>query len=356
MAIRTTNFAKKMMDPSFRMKGISSANGLWYIGDQLIIPHTNNIRKELFRLAHDNSGHFGADKSYVALRDAYYWPNMRHNLEKLYIPSCADCLHNKSSMHKPSGPLHPLPVPDKRGDSIAIDFVGPLPLDEGHNCILTMTDHLGSDIRIVPTSTTLTAEGLALLFFEHWYCENGLPHDIILDHDKLFISKFWQSLHKLTRVKLKLSSAYHPKTDGSSERSNKTINQCIRYHVRQNQKGWVRSLPRICFDIMNSVNASMGFSGFQIRLSHSPRLIPPIVPTTLTPSTTIQEESVRAQELITRLHDDIAKAKDNLMQAKVFQAHFANKHRSAETPFKIGNKVMLSTLHGRQEFKQKGDN
>jgi hypothetical protein len=167
-------------------------------------------------------------------------------------------------MRKPSGPLHPLPVPDDRGDSVAIDFIGPLPLDDGFDCILSMTDRLGSDIQIVPTRTDITAEDLTVLFFNHWYCENGLPKEIISDRDKLFVSKFWCALHKLTGVKLKLSSAYHPETDGSSERSNKTINQCICYHVRCNQKGWVRALPRIRFDIMNSVNASTGFLNFQI--------------------------------------------------------------------------------------------
>src|SRR5882762_8116442 len=97
------------------------------------------------------------------------------------------------------------------------------------------------------------------------------------------MSQFWRALHKLTGVTLKLSSAYHPETDGSSERSNKTINQCIHYHIRHNQKGWVCALPRIRFDIMNSMNASTRFSNFQMRLSRSPRLIPPIVPYALNP-------------------------------------------------------------------------
>jgi hypothetical protein len=196
------DFCKKIMDPLFSMKGFTSANGLWYIGDRLLIPRVGNIREQLFQLAHDTSGHFGADKSYASLRDAYYWPNMRRDLEKAYIP---DCLRNKSSTRKPTGPLHPLPIPDERGDSVAIDFIGPLPMDEGHDCILTMTDRLGSDIRIIPTNTTITAEDLALIFFEHWYCENGLPRDIISDRDKLFLSKFWRALHDLTGVKLKLS-------------------------------------------------------------------------------------------------------------------------------------------------------
>ena len=130
---------------------------------------------------------------------------------------CADCLWNKSLTRKPISPLHPLPIPDDRGDSIALDFIGPLPLDDGFDCILTMTDHLGSDIRIIPTRLNINAEELALLFFNNWYCENGLPREIISNRDKLFVSKFWTALHKLTGVKIKLSSAYHPETNGSSE-------------------------------------------------------------------------------------------------------------------------------------------
>ena len=86
--------------------------------------------------------------------------------ETAYIPSCTECLRNKSSTHKPTGPLHPLPIPDTRGDSVAMDFIGPLPLDENFDCILSMTDQLGSDIRIIPTRLDITAENLAVIFYE----------------------------------------------------------------------------------------------------------------------------------------------------------------------------------------------
>ena len=180
---------------------------------------------------HDTLGHFGFDKTYGSLRSAYYWPNMRRDLEKGYVASCPECQRNKSSTSKPIGPLHPLPIPDQCGDSVAIDFIGPLPEDDGNNCIITFTDHLGSDIQLAAMRTDIDAEKLAYIFFDKWYCENGLPTDIISDRDKLFISKFWKVLHKLTGVKLKLSTAYHPQMDGASERTNKTINQCLRYHI-----------------------------------------------------------------------------------------------------------------------------
>jgi len=149
---------------------------------------------------------------------------MRKDLKKAYMPSCTDCQRNKSATKQPAGPLHPLPIPDKQADSIAMDFIGPLPVDKGFDCILSITDRLHFDIRIILTQCDISAEDLATIFFTNWYCENGLPLEIISNHDKLFISKFWKALHKLTGVKLKLSMAYHPQTDGVSERSNKTIN------------------------------------------------------------------------------------------------------------------------------------
>jgi hypothetical protein len=164
---------------------------------------------------------------------------MCRDLEQAYIPSCVDCLQNKSHMTKVAGTLHPLPVPDRRASSIAMDFIGPLLIDNNTDCILSITDCLGVDIRIIPTKINITVEDLALLFFDHWYCENGLLDDIACDCNKLFVSKFWKALTKLTGVKLKMSTSYHPETDGSSEWSNKTINQMLHYHVKRNQKGWV---------------------------------------------------------------------------------------------------------------------
>ena len=120
-----------------------------------------------------------------------------------------------------------------------MDFVRSLLIDEGYDCLLTITDCLGADIRIVLTNSNIMAEDLTLTFFNNRYCENGLPDDIVCDCDKLFVSRFWNALAKLTGVKMKMSTAYHPETDGTSKRSNKTIVQMLRYHARRNQKGWV---------------------------------------------------------------------------------------------------------------------
>ena len=269
---------------------------------------------------------------------------MRRDLELAYIPGCIDCQRNKSRTTKLAGPLHPLPVPDKRGDSVAIDFVGPLPVDEGFDMICSMTDRLGSDIQLIPTISTLTADGMALLFFNHWFCENGLPLTIICDRDKLFMSRFWRALHKLIGVSVKMSSAYHPETDGASERTNKTIDQSIRYFVHRNQKGWVRALPRVRFNMLNTVNASTGFSGFQLKMGRSPRLLPHIVQA-LPAGLTGTKEAVDAASIIEQVWVDVQEAKDALAVAKISQAHYANAHCGTEDIFVAGNLVMLSTFN-----------
>ena len=101
--------------------------------------------------------------------------------------------------------------------------------------IVMFTDCLGADVRVLPCTTTMTVEELADIFFNGWYCNNGLPLDVMSDRDKLFVSKFWKALHVLTGTKIKMLSSYHPETDGTSECTNKTVNQMLCYHVEHNQ-------------------------------------------------------------------------------------------------------------------------
>ena len=159
----------------------------------------------------------------------------------------------------------------------AMDFISPLPEDNGNNCVITFTNCLGSNIQLAVTHMNIYADELASIFFGKWYCENSLPSDIVFDRNNLFISKFWKTFHKLMGVKLKLSTAYHPQTDSMSKQTNKTTNQCLCYHVKWNQHGWSHVLPRIHFHMMKTINTSTGFTLFQLWMGQSPQLIPPLL-------------------------------------------------------------------------------
>jgi hypothetical protein len=240
---------------------------------------------------------------------------------------------------------------------VAIDFVGPLPKDEGFDALVTMMDRLGADLQLAACKTDMSAEEFAGIFFDKWYCENGCPKELVTDRDKLFISKFWKALMRLTGIKHKLSTAYHPQTDGASERTNKTVVQCLRYYVDRNQTGWVKALPKVRFDIMNTVNASTGFTPFNLKSGYSPRLIPPLLQGNGTPHIIVMPpdttpEEVAARAMVERLEMDIQEAKDSLTAAKISQAHHANKDREPEPSFKVGDRVMLATSNRRREYTQ----
>ena len=110
-------------------------------------------------------------------------------------------------------------------------------------CLLTSMVHL------IPSRTNYNASQLTELIFEHIYKLHGLPRNIISDRDVLFTSTFWKQLHRLIGTKLRLSSAYHPQSDGSTEQANRTITQMLRQCVHPNQKDWVAKLPAIEFAI-----------------------------------------------------------------------------------------------------------
>jgi hypothetical protein len=223
-------------------------------------------------------------------------------------------------------------------------------MDDGFDAIVTITNRLGSDICIVPTHMNITTERFAVQFFDLWYCENRLPLDIVSGCDKIFVSKFWKALAKLTGIKLKMSSLYHPESNSCSERSNKSVVQSLWFHIQRNQLGWVKALPLIQFNLMNTINISMGFTPFQLCMGCSPQLIPPLV-TDTTPI--VNQDKLAMNLLIEQITLDVAKAWDNLLSTKISRSEFANRHRSDEVNYSVGNKVMLSTEHRWRKYMQK---
>jgi hypothetical protein len=129
------------------------------------------------------------------------------------------------------------------------------------------------------------------------------------------------------------------------------VNQCLRFHVERNQKGWVKALPLIRFNIMSTVNKSTGFSPFQLRLGRTPRVIPPF----LGNISQNDGSEVSASKFMEKIHYDTQEARDNLARAKISQSVQRNRSRTLTFPFKVGDRVKLSTFHRRREFKAAGE-
>jgi hypothetical protein len=181
---------------------------------------------------------------------------------RVFCETCVTCKRSKPSNQKPYGLLNPLAIPSEPWESIGVDFVGPLPLsrnrDGEFDSITVVICLLTAMVEIIPSHTTYKAHDIAELMFESVYKHHGLPKNIISDRDVLFTSIFWDHLHTLMGVKLRMSSAYHPQTDGATERANRTVTQMLRQCINPNQKDWVSKLPAIQFAINSARSESTG--------------------------------------------------------------------------------------------------
>ena len=140
---------------------------------------------------------------------------MHHSVEE-YIKSCDICQKIKTKTMAPAGLLQPLPIPCQVWDDISLDFVEGLPMSHGKNAIMVVVDRFSKYAHFLPLTHPFTAKLVADKFVEGIVKLHGMPISIISDRDPIFVSKFWQEFFKLPGSKLKLSSAYHPQTDGQT--------------------------------------------------------------------------------------------------------------------------------------------
>ncbi|GAA6054862.1 hypothetical protein NBRC10513_006213 [Rhodotorula toruloides] len=321
--------------------GFSKKDGLLYFEEErLVVPKVSELREAWLHDAHDALGHFGAQKTLHALSQSFYWPGMAKDTVR-YVRSCDGCQRHKSRTTRRAGKLHPLPVPPRPFSDVALDFVGPLPTSNGKDMLLTVTDRLSGYTRLVACRSKDGAEDVANLVFDEWIRFFGAPQRLVSDRDKLFVSKFWRSIHGRMGIKLQLSTAFHPETDGRSERTNKTVIQVLRQYVSRRQKDWTSHLSTVEYAINCAKNDSTGLSPFEVVLGFQPSSSPSGVKLPL-PSV---EWTLETREQ--RIKD----ARDALAAAKVRQAAQANKKRGDEPTFSVGDLVMVDSSDRRSRYK-----
>ncbi|GJJ72451.1 hypothetical protein EMPS_04808 [Entomortierella parvispora] len=319
--------------------GYSFQNNLLYFtrrgATTLAIPRHSPIRLTLLHDAHDSAtaGHFGFQKTYDNLRRFVYWPHIAKDTQQ-YVATCEKCQRNKDSQDRPAGLLQPLPIPSQRWEVVTMDFIGPLPpTARNFDAITVFVDKLTKQAHFVPSTTSATAVDVAHQFFDNIFKLHGTPTSIISDRDTRFTSRFWQELHRLMDVKLALSTAYHPQTDGQTEVMNKTLKTMLRAFIDNKQSNWDQLLPSLEFAYNNAVNASTGYSPFFLNSGQHPRL-----PTALLgkPSSSVPTVDTFLTEQATTL----ALAQDALQRAQDHQEQQANKRRR-DHKYKVGDKVLL---------------
>lgn len=323
--------------------GFEERDGLFYFeGGRLVVPNDPELREALLHDSHDALGHFGPKKTLATLSASFYWTGMAKQVEE-YVTSCDGCQRHKARTTKRARKFHPLPIPPRPFSDVALDFVGPLPTSNGKDLLLTVTDRLSGYTRLIACRTKDGAKEVARLFHDEWVRFFGIPERLVSDRDKLFTSKFWRALHGQLGTRLQMSTAFHPETDGRSERTNKTVVQILRQYVSRQQKDWTEHLTTTEFAINLAKNDSTGMSPFELALGFQPSVLPPNdAPASKMPAV---EWTIEARQ------QQLKAARDALAAAKVRQAEQANRRRGEEPEFKKGDKVMVDSSDRRSRFK-----
>ncbi|GJP62245.1 hypothetical protein CLOP_g19329 [Closterium sp. NIES-67] len=198
------------------------------------VPNYPPLRQLLLKEYHDvlYAGHFGSNKTLTGIAKHYYWPHLAEDVQKC-VTSCDTCQRMKSSKQKKAGLLQPLPVPEQPWQVVSLDFItGLAPTTSGHDAILVVIDKFSKMGHFIPTHTTARSEETAQPFVRYIISQHGIPTTLISDRDPKFTSKFWKELMSLLGTKLAMSSAYHPQTDGQTERLNQIVEQLLRAPAR----------------------------------------------------------------------------------------------------------------------------
>lgn len=227
--------------------------------DRLCIPKA--MEQEVFKQAHDLSSHGGFHRTFDRISASCYVRRLSSKLRR-YIQHCPACQLNQTVRHPPYGSLVPIDSPSIPFHTITMDFVLGLPVTpEGMNTLLTITDKFTKRVLLIPGKDTYSAIDwanlvLTALMSHDW----GVPRSIISDRDSKFMSSFWRAIFEKLGTEILASTAWHPQTDGQSERTNQTIEIALRYHITERpDDDWTEALPWIQ-SIHNNSMTSTGFA------------------------------------------------------------------------------------------------
>ena len=194
---------------------------------------------------------------------------MRETIKR-YIKNCDTCQRSKAVRHAPYGLLQPNEVPDQPWRSIAMDFITDLPNSNGYDTILVVIDRLTKMSHFIPCRKELDAQQFATLFMQHIVRLHGIPRDIIADRGSLITSELWKETRKNLGIERRLSTAFHPQTDGQTERTNAILEQYLRSYINYQQDNWSALLAIAEFAYNNGYQGAIKTTPFYANYGRNP--------------------------------------------------------------------------------------
>ena len=313
---------------------ITIEEGLLFYKDRLWVP-TAELRKMVIEADHDSkvAGHFGQDKTLELIRRNFFWPKMDEWIRE-WVTSCPECQRNKSPRHARFGLLQPLETPYAAWQSISMDFIIELPKSQGCTSIWVIVDRFTKMAHFIGlTSNGKKTPDLARIFLREIWRLHGLPQSIVSDRDSRFTSTFWRDLMALLGIQRKMSTAFHPETDGQTERVNQVLEHYIRCFCNFQQNDWADLLPMAEFAYNNSLAAGTQLPPFYANYGFNPRCNWPTEAVVHNP----------AARLYSRWIDLVHIAcKEGLAETRTAMGKYFNQKRKPGPAFRIGDKVMIN--------------
>lgn len=202
------------------------------------VPLYEPLTTALIQNIHDSAvaGHPGRDATLAQVAREYFWPGISKSVKR-FCKNCHVCGRSSIWRHQKQGLLKPLPVPNRFHQELSIDFMVELPKSNGATNIMVITDRLLKSVTL-EAMEKMDSESCAKRFLECHWRYHGFPKALTSDRGTNWTSKFWRRLCKLAGIEQRLSTAYHPQTDGATERMNQEVQGYLRAYVSYTQHDW----------------------------------------------------------------------------------------------------------------------
>jgi hypothetical protein len=297
--------------------------------DRIWVPFFEPLRTRIIQETHDSTlvGHPGRDMTKSLISRTYMWPGLSQEVRR-FMRNCNVCGRAAVWREKKRGLLKPLPIPGRMWSELSIDFITELPPTgpDGATNLMVITDRLFKNV-IFEHMETITAEAVAERLLWCLLRHHGLPHAIVSDSGPQFVSMMWVRVCELLKIKRRLSTAYHPETDGATERMNQVIEHYLRCYATYWQDNWGSQLPLAQLAINNREATSTGLSPFFATHGYHIDLLATIDEEEL--RTEGQSPIARGEAFVARLREATEFAQAAMASAQERQEEYANQERQA---------------------------
>ncbi|GAU25040.1 hypothetical protein TSUD_155140 [Trifolium subterraneum] len=292
--------------------GYSYKQGILFYENRLVISSQSKLIPILLLEFHSTpqGGHSGFYKTYRRIVANLYWIGMKNTIQE-FVRQCDICQRQKYMASSPGGLLQPFPIPEQIWEDISLDFIAGLPKSKQFEAILVVVDRLSKYAHFIPLKHPYTARSIAEIFCKEIVRLHGIPLSIVSDRDPIFISNFWKEIFKLQGTKLKMSTAYHPESNGQTKVVNRCLETYLRCFIVDQPKTWVTWLHWAEFWYNTNHHASIGKTPFEVVYGRLPPQLTRWVQGE-TRVASVQKELVDRDEALRQLKSQLLKAQDRM--------------------------------------------